>query len=210
MTMTVDAPTTRRPVRAAVFLPAVGLIAAAATQIDAAITTNAFRSVSPAPENSLNFPWYGELAGQISTWWSFTGLFLVIGFAAFARSGALRQSRAGRAGAWAAVAGAALLVVANFLSAANADAMMDDGISMVIVGLFSGATLLLGAGLTTAGVATLRSGAWRGVSRFVPLANGIWPFLMMVLIFTPALPIAVGIMAALQVALGATLIAEEA
>ncbi len=71
MTLTTDAPTTRRHVRTAVFLPAVGLIAAAATQIDAAITTNAFRSVSPAPEDSLNFPWYGELAGQISTWWSF-------------------------------------------------------------------------------------------------------------------------------------------
>ncbi len=88
--------------------------------------------------------------------------------------------------------------------------MMADGIAMVVVSFFSGATLLLGAGLTTAGVATLRSGAWSGVSRLVPLANGIWPFLMMVLIFTPALPIAVGIMAVLQVALGATLIAEEA
>ena len=210
MTMTIDPPTTRRHVRKAVFLPAVGLIAAAATQIDAAITTNAFRSVSPAPEASLNFPWYGELAGQISTWWSFSGLFLVIGFAAFARSTALRQSRAGQAGTWVAVAGAALLVIANFLSAANADAMMSDGIAKFIVSLFAGATLLIGAGLTTAGVGTVRSGAWSGVRRFVPLANGIWPFLMMVLIFTPALPVAVGIMAALQVALGATLIAEEA
>ena len=210
MTLTTDAPTTRRQIRTRVLLPAVGLIAAAAAQIDAAITTNAFRSVSPAPEDSVNFPWYGELAGQISTWWSFTGLFLVLGFTAFARSTALRQARSGRAGAWAAVAGATLLVIAHFLSAANADAMMDDGIAMVVVSLFASATLLLGAGLTTAGVATVRSGAWSGVRRYVPLANGIWPLLMMVLIFTPFLPIAVGILAALQVALGATLIAEEA
>ena len=167
MTLTTDArtPTIRRPVRKAVFLPAVGLIVAAAAQIDAGITTNAFRSASPAPEDSLNFPWYGELAGQVSTWWSFTGLFLVIGFACFARSGALRHSRAGRAGAWAAVAGAALIVVANFMSAANADAMMDDVISKVIVGFFAGSTLLVGAGLVAAGVATLRSGTWNGVSR---------------------------------------------
>jgi hypothetical protein len=192
------------------FLPALGMIVAAAAQIDAAITTNAFRSASPAPEASLNFPWYGDLAGPISTWWSFTGLFLMIGFAAFARSTALRQSRSGQVGAWAAVLGAAVLVVANFLSAANADAMMADGISKVIVGLFAGATLLLGIGMTAAGVATVRSGAWIGVSRFVPLANGIWPFLVMALIPTPAMQVAIGVMAALQVALGAALIAEEA
>jgi hypothetical protein len=211
VTITVDTATTttRRPVRKAVFLPAVGLIVAAATQIDASITTNAFRSVTPAPEDSLNFPWYGELAGQISTWWSFTGLFLVIGSACFARCGALRHSRAGRAGAWAAVAGAALIVVANFMSAVNADAMMNDGISKVIVGLFAGATLLIGAGLIAAGLATLRSGTWHGVGRYVPIATGIWCFLLIPIQFTGALAIGVGMLAALQVALGATLIAEE-
>lgn len=209
MTLTIDTPTTRRPLRRAVFLPAVGLIVAAATQIDAGITTNAFRSVSPAPADSLNFPWYGDLAGQISTWWSFTGLFLVLGFACFARSGALRRSRAGRAGAWAAVGGAALIVVANFMSAANADAMMDDAISKVIVGFFAGGTLIIGAGLIAAGVATLRSGTWRSVGRYAPLALGIWCFLLIPIQFTGALAIGVGVMAALQVALGAALIAEE-
>ena len=211
MTLTADtkAPTVRRPVRKAVFLPALGLIVAAAAQIDAGITTNAYRSVSPAPEDSLNFPWYGELAGQISTWWSFTGLFLVVGFAAFALSGAVRHSRAGRAGAWATVAAAALFVVANFMSAVNADAMMDDGIAKVIVGFFASATFLIGAGFVAAGVATLRSGTWRGVGRYVPLAIGIWCFLLIPIQFTGALQIGVGIMAALQVALGAALIAEE-
>ena len=182
----------------------------AATQVDAAITTNAFRSASPAPEDSLNFPWYGELAGQISTWWSFTGLFLAIGFVALARSQALRGSRAGRAGAWTAVVAAALIAVANFLSAANADAMMSDGISKLIVGLFATATLLMGAGLTTAGIAVLRFGSWRGIARFIPLASGIWPFLMIGLLSTPFLQVAIGILAALQMALGAALIAEEA
>ena len=212
MTLTTEAQasTTRRPLRKVVFLPAVGLIAAASAQIDAGITTNAFRSTSPAPEDSLNFPWYGELAGQISTWWSFTGLFLMIGFACFARSSALRHSRAGRAGAWAAVVAAATIVVANFMSAANADATMDDGIAQVVVGLFAGSTLLLGAGLTAAGVATLRSDSWRGVGRYVPLATGIWCFLLIPIQFTGALQVGVGIMAALQLALGATLIAEEA
>ena len=211
MTLTAHAhtPTTRRPVRKAVFLPAVGLIVAAAAQLDAGITTNAFRAVSPAPEDSLNFPWYGELAGQISTWWSFTGLFLVVGFGAFALSGAVRLSRGGRAGAWATVVGAALLVVANFMSAVNADAMMDDSISKVIVGFFAGATLLVAAGFVAAGVATLRSGTWRGVGRYVPLALGLWCFLLIPIQFTGALQVGVGIFAALQVALGAALLAEE-
>lgn len=210
MTVTANAPTTRRRARPAIFLPAIGLVAAAATQVDAAITTNAFRSASPAPEDTLNFPWYGDVAGQISTWWSFTGLFLAIGFGALARSQALRGSRGGRVGAWAAVVAAALTVMANFLSAANADAMMSDGISKVIVGLFATATLLIGAGLTTAGIAILHFGSWRGVARFIPLANGIWPFLMIALLSTPLLQVAIGVMAALQMALGAALIAEEA
>jgi uncharacterized membrane protein len=107
------------------------------------------------------------------------------------------------------VAGAALIVVANFLSAANADAMMDDGISKVIVGFFAGATLLIGAGLIAAGVATLRSDLWHGVARYVPLATGIWCLLLIPIQFTGALAIGVVVMAALQVALGATLIAEE-
>jgi hypothetical protein len=200
---------TRQRVRMSVFLPAVGLIAAAATQIDAAIITNAYRSESPAPKDSLNFPWYGHLAGQISTWWSFAGLFLAVGFGALARSRALRSNTTGRVGAWVAVLGAATVVVANFLSAANADAMTHGGIGDVIGAMFGGATVLLGLGLTLAGVAVLRSRAWRGVARFVPLANGLWCFAMIALIFGDALQIAIGIMAALQVALGAALVAEE-
>jgi hypothetical protein len=211
MTMTSTAPVpTRRRVRASVFLPAVGLIAAGATQIDAAIITNAYRSESPAPKDSLNFPWYGDLAGQISTWWAFAGLFLVIGFGALARSQTLRTSRAGRIGAWIALLGAATLVVANFLSAANADAMMHDGVGGAIGSMFGAGTVLLGVGLTLAGAAVLRSGTWHGVARFVPLANGIWSFAMIALIFGDLLQISIGIMAALQVALGATLITEEA
>ena len=159
MTVTIETqarhPKHRRPATA-VFLPALGLIVAAATQIDAAITTNAFRSASPAPTDSLNFPWYGGLAGEISTWWSFSALFVAIGFGAFARSGALRHSRLGRNGAWAAAVAAGLLAVADFLSAANADAMTSDGTAKAIMGLFAGATIIMGVGLTTAGIVLLR------------------------------------------------------
>jgi hypothetical protein len=211
MTMTSTVPvTTRHRVRAAVLLPAVGLIAAAATQIDAAIITNAYRSESPAPKDSLNFPWYGGLAGQISTWWAFADLFLIIGFGALARSNALRTSRIGRIGAWVAVLGAVTLALANFLSAANADAMMSDGIGSAIGAMFGAGTILLGLGLTLAGVAVIRSAAWDGASRFIPLANGIWCFVMIALIFGNLLQVAIGVMAALQVALGAALIAQEA
>ncbi|GAB4006793.1 hypothetical protein [Nocardioides ultimimeridianus] len=202
--------TTRRRLRAAVLLPAVALIAAAASQIDAAVITNAYRSVSPASDKTLNFPWYGGLAGQISTWWSFAGLFLMVGFAAFARSRAVGASRSGRIGAWTAVVAAAGIVVANFLSAANADAMENNGIGGAIGLVFGVSTVLLGVGFTTAGVATLRAGAWQGVGRFAPLVNGIWPLVMIGLIIAEQVQLAVGIMAALQVCLGAALIAEDA
>jgi hypothetical protein len=108
------------------------------------------------------------------------------------------------------VLGAAVIVAANFLSAANADAMADEGIGSSIVMMFASATLLIAVGMTTAGVASLRTGTWRGVPRFVPLANGIWPFIMIPLIGINQVQIAVGMMAALQIALGAGLIVEEA
>lgn len=211
MTITSEAaiPSVQR-FRPGVFLPVVGLIAAAATQIDAAIITNAYRSNSPAPKNSLNFPWYGGMAGQISTWWAFTGLFLAIGFGALARSRALRTSKAGRVGGWMAVGGAATIVLANFLSAANADAKTADSIGAAIGSMFGAGTMLLGVGLILAGVAILRSGTWHGVARFIPLANGIWSLAMIALIFGDMLQISIGVMAALQVALGAALFAEEA
>lgn len=210
MTSTLDTSRTTHVLRNGVFLPALGLIVAAATQIDAGITTSAFRSASPASEDSLNFPWYGSLAGTIFTWWSFASLFLVIGFAAFARSRAVGTSRAGRTGSWAAALGAATIVVAEFLSAANADAMMSDPISKSIMALFATATVLIAAGLTFAGVATLRAGRWSGWRRFVPLANGVWAFVLVPIQFTTSLPIGVCVLAVLQVALGAALISEEA
>ncbi|HJQ06553.1 MAG TPA: hypothetical protein VJ872_13955 [Nocardioides sp.] len=211
MSVITQQPTTSRGrLRPAVLLPAVALVAAAASQIDAAVITNAYRSASPAPKDTLNFPWYGDLAGQISTWWSFSGLFLVVGFVAFARSRAVAGSRYGRAGAWAAVVAAAGIVVANFLSAANADAMENNGIGGAIGLVFGVCTVLLGVGFTTAGIATLRSGGWQGVGRFTPLVNGIWPLVMIGLIVADQVQLAVGIMAALQVTLGAALIAEEA
>lgn len=201
--------TTRRSVRIATFLPAIGLMAAAAAQIDAAVISNAYRGVSPAPEDSLNFPWHGELAGQIHTWWAFGGLFLVIGLGAFARTRALAGDRAGRVGGWVATVGAAVLVVAQFLAGAHADALEDEGVGGTIGTMFGGATLLLGVGLTIAGIVVLRSGTWRGVPRFVPLANGVWPFVMIPLILAGQVNLAVGILSALHVALGAALIAEE-
>ena len=210
MTVTIEARSTRRPLRTAVFLPALGLIVAAATQIDAAITTNAFRSASPAPTDSLNFPWYGGLAGEISTWWSFSALFVAIGFGAFARSSALRHSRLGRNGAWTAAVAVLLIAIADFLSAANADALTSDGTAKAIMGLFAAATIIMGVGLTTAGIVLLRSGAWSGISRFVPIANGVWPLVMSPLAPTPYLTTAIGVLAALQVALGAAMIAQEA
>lgn len=203
-------PPTRARIRASVLLPALGLITAAATQVDAAIVAGAFRAESPAPEGGLNFPWYGDLAAQLSTWWSFTGILVAVGFAALARSRTLRTSRVGRVGAWVAVLGAAIIVAAHFLSAANPDALAEEGIGQSIVAMFASATLLIGVGMTAAGVATLRTGTWRAGQRFLPLANGAWPFVMMLLIGLGQAQIAVGIMAALQIALGAALIAEEA
>jgi hypothetical protein len=46
--------------------------------------------------------------------------------------------------------------------------------------LFSVSPILTGAGLITAGVATIRTGIWAGSSRFLPLTLGLYTILVLI------------------------------
>lgn len=188
--------------------PGLLIVMAGAVQGDGALITAAHRSASPVSDQQLSFPWEGGTAITTSLIWGITQVMLVVGFAAFARSGAA-SSRAGQVGARLAVAGGLLYVVAHALSLAGSDAAIDDPIAVAVMVCFGVGTLLTAIGLIMAGTATLRSGVWSSWRRCTPLVLGAWMVAMMPLQFTAALPAAVGIYAVAVTAFGLAMIIES-
>ena len=194
------------PMRRAL-VPGLLVVIAGAMQGDGALITAAHRGSSQISEEQLSFPWSGVTAVTTSLIWGVTQLMLVVGLAAFARSGAAR-SGVGQLGGRLAVAGALLYVLAHGFSVTGYDAALDDPIGVAVVSCFAVGTLLTAIGLILAGTVTLRSGAWSGVWRFTPLALGVWMVAMLPLQFTAALPVAVGVYAAATMAFGLALLVE--
>lgn len=96
------------------------------------------------------------------------------GVIALAWSGAVGAGLSGRVGLGAAMLGQTLLAIAELVYPSY------PGIAEPI---FTVAPPLSGAGMILAGITVLRAGVWRGWYRFIPLAVGLWVFV----VFTPAL-----------------------
>lgn len=199
------ASTTARPA----IRPGILIVIAGTVFADGAFLTAAYRGSSPVSDDRLSYPWTGATAVTTSVVWGVAQLLLTLGLVAFARSDAI-TGRAGRRGAWVAVAGSALYVVAHAVSIPFHDAEMSDGGAMVALTLFGVGTLLTAVGMVVAGLDVRRTAAWRGWHRLVPLALGVWMIAMMPLQFTPLLVVAVGVYAGLAIALGWAMIGEAA
>ncbi|CUR55679.1 membrane hypothetical protein [metagenome] len=189
-------------------VPGLLTVIAGAVQGDGAVITAAYRGASPVSDEQLSFPWDGATAITTSLLWGATQVLIVVGFLAFARSGAA-PTTAGRVGGRLAVGGALLFVVAHALSLVAHDAALDAPISVVVLSCFGIGTLLCAVGLIVAGAAALRSAVWSGWRRYAPLALGVWMVVMMPLQFTALLPVAVGVYALAVMALGLALIVES-
>ena len=190
-------------------LPGIALAVAGGVFSDGAFLTSAYRTQTTVSDDRFSYPWSGATAVTTSLVWGAAQVLIVIGLVGFARSGAT-PGRSGRAGARAAVAGAVLYVFAHAVSILAQDALLDDPIAIVAMTLFGVGTASTAVGLLMAGTATLRSRTWSGWRRWSPLSLGAWMVVMMPLQFTPALPIAVGVLSAGTIALGVALIAETA
>lgn len=188
--------------------PGLLIVICSAVQLDGALLTAAYRGASPISDDRLSYPWDGATAVTTSIVWGLSQALFVVGLTSFARSGAVR-SRSGRRGAWVAVAGAGLYVVAHAVSALFHDADLDDPGALVALACFGVGTVLTGAGMIAAGIDVSRSGYWTSWRRRVPLAFGAWVAVMLPLQFTPALPVAVTVYACVTAALGVALIVES-
>jgi hypothetical protein len=112
---------------------------------------------------------------------------LVAGGAALLWLPGVRASRVARIATRAAVAGLILLVLIELSAISLYNSRTDDVLATVISSLFMLPTLLIGGGLTVAGVALLRQGhaLWEG-ARWLPaavLAPGVYTFV----VFIPAI-----------------------
>jgi len=187
--------------------PGILIVMAGTVFADGAFLTAAYRGASPVSDERLSYPWSGATAITTSVVWGTAQLLLTLGLVAFARSDAL-AGRAGRRGAWAAVAGSALYVVAHAVSIPFHDADLSDGGAMVALTLFGVGTLLTAVGMVVAGLDVRRAAVWQRWHRVVPLSLGVWMIAMMPLQFTPLLVAAVGVYAALAIAFGVAMVEE--
>lgn len=149
-----------------------------------------FLAVYPADgaDDTWRYPLSPDGFAAIQAWFGIQHLGLLAGTLALPASGLLGSSRAGRAGAWAASAGMALLAVTELLAISAKDADLDQYAYLNV--LYGVSTVLSGVGLILAGVAVRRAGRLSGWQSWVVLAAGIWVFVPM----TPA--IAAGFLAA--------------
>lgn len=136
------------------------------------------------PEERFSYPfdefWFviAELA------YAFQHLLLVAGGVALLWLPVVRASRVALIATRVAVTGLVLLVVAELSALSLYDAAMDSSLTTVITSLFTLPILLIGVGLTVAGVALLRQGAEGGTrARRIAaavLAPGVYTFVVLV------------------------------
>jgi hypothetical protein len=153
------------------------LIGAAIAAAGATWLAAAPSSVSP---HRVSYPVTPAVFRFTEVLWTITHLLVLLGVIAWARSGLAGRSRAGRIGAWLAVAGMALLVPAEFGYVFAAGAAQNSPVDNALSDLFGVAVPLAGIGLVLAGVTTVRAGRWAGPGRYAPLLCGVLALVVLV------------------------------
>jgi hypothetical protein len=120
-----------------------------------------------APHQNPGSPYFALICGLNAL----SHALLAVGVAVLLRSRAAGSSLPARGGLLTTLFGLALLIVAEFVSLVNMD---------VAIMFFSAATLAILAGMTSVGIAVLRSGHWTGWRRFTPLLCGLFVLLVVI------------------------------
>jgi hypothetical protein len=121
-------------------------------------------------------------------------------------------SRALRIGTWIALAGQVVLTVVELVAIAARSGAMDSGIGATVNSLYGLPMVLLGIGLTLAGIGALRVRLFDGIGRWLVLALGVYVFAVLFpAVFGPMVAgrIAIGVWMLLFAALGLLLMRED-
>jgi len=158
--------------RAGLLCVAGGLIAVIGTSWGFTQSLPAADAMISAPQSVANFRWL-ELV------WTLTHVLTLFGALGLARSGLVGTSRGGRVGSRLAVVGMALLIpceLAFIPFASSTDSDPGPIFASTVIGI---ASVIAGAGFIVAGIAVLRTKAWSGPARYLPLLVGVWVFVPM-------------------------------
>ena len=185
---------------------AVALIAGATIHAIAGITTQIVQASTEVSDDLVRYPWTSDAYVTLSLVEALAFGLGIVGFAALRASGVTGPTRAARVGIGIALAASALFVVAQLASIAVADQHVDDDAAGAVGAMFGLATLLVGAGLTAAGVAARRAGRWESWRPTALLACGLWTLAMLGIVLTPVMPLGITVMGLLQAAIGAGLL----
>lgn len=139
-------------------------------------------------------------------------LLLLVGLLGLWRSDATGSHRFGRGGLWVSLAGMGLLTLCEVAAMTMADAAYPSPPTDALGTWFGMASILIGAGLVTAGIAVVRARVWTGWRRFLPLACGVAVFAIVIPgVFGPFLAgrLALAIWMLMFTALGAALLRAD-
>ena len=174
----------------------------AATVISALLVEFAVKPSTAVPDTMWNYPWPSDTFIVVCLVYAAFHALVLVGVLGFARSGAAGTGRTAQAGGALAVAGTAVLFVAELASIPfRAEPLSATGPSMVGA-LFGLGTLVTGIGFVMAGVTALKAGVWQDWRRYVPLATGIWSLLLVGIAATSGLALGVAVYGLCVVLLG--------
>jgi hypothetical protein len=182
-----------------------GAVGGALTAVSGLVVQGIIQPASDVSDEMWSYPWSSEALVPVSLVYAVFHALVFVGILGFGRSGVAGPGRSARVGTVLALAGTAVLFVAELLSIPIADQRLDDTVAGLVGAGFGVGTLLSAVGFIVAGIATVRAALWDGWRRFVPLATGIWLAAMVFLAATPALAIGVAVYGLLRTALGVAL-----
>jgi hypothetical protein len=189
---------------------AVALIAGAIIHAIGGIVGQVVQASTAVSDDMFSYPWTSAELVAVSLVEALAFGLGLVGLAALRASGVAGATRGARVGLGVAVGGTALFVVAELASIAVRDQYVDEGAAAALGGVFGLATLLLGAGLTAAGVAARRARLWESWRPTALLACGLWTLAMLGIVVTPVMPLGITVMGLLQAAVGAGLLTRPA
>jgi len=184
---------------------AIALMAGAMIHAAAGIVGQVVQASTLVSDDRFSYPWTSAELVAVSLVEAFAFALGLIGLAALRASGVVGPTRAARTGLAVAIAGSVLFVVAELASIVLRDQPLDKGAAGAVGGVFGLATLLLGAGLTAAGVAARRARLWEGWRPTALLVGGLWTLALLGIVITPLMPLGIAVMGLLQIAIGAGL-----
>lgn len=177
----------------------------AATALSGVLVQAVVQPRSTVPDDRWSYPWSAAALVPVSLVYALFHLIVFAGVLGFARSGVAGTGRGARVGTALALAGTAVLLVAELASIPLRHQRIADTGPAIVGSVFALGMVLTAVGFLLAGAAVPRAGVWHGWRRYVPLGLGIWTVLLLGVSFTKALALGVGIYGGFILLLGLAL-----